>query len=156
MHQLATVLRGFAAGLYLCLAYLQLLLGGATFRHRVGHLTARLQECLMEGYLRLLLLRFGYLETRLYLPVKEQRLREAADEVEQQLRGVDYLADVVRPRAAGGEFQRRVEPRARHLGVAERGPQLILGAAHVGARGQRLEADGRGGVHSDGFCIGVC
>ena len=156
MHQLAAVLRGFAAGFHLRLADLQLLLGGAAFGHRIGHFAARLQECLMEGYLRLLLLRFGYLETRLYLPVKEQRLREAADEVEQQLGGVDYFADVVRPRAAGGDFQRRVELRARHLGVAERGPQLIFGTAHIGARGQRLEADGRGGVHSDGFCIGVC
>ena len=155
MHQLAAVLRGFAAGLHLCLANLQLLLGGAAFRHRIGHLAASLQECLFEGYLRLLLLRFGHLEARFDLPVKEQRLCEAADEVEQQLRGVGHLADVVRPRAAGGEFQRGVELRARHLGVAERGPQLILGAAHIGARSQRLEADRRGGVHSDGFCIGT-
>ena len=134
--------------LYVLLVYLHLLLvddallgTGVISQQGIAHLVASLQDGLLEGVQRLLLLSLGHLQSGHYLSVLEDGLRQRTDSRQEPLTGVDDgTAQGVGEHSRSTDINVGIEARTGCLHVIEALCQLHLGSMDVGTVAEQLDA----------------
>ena len=113
---------------------------GLHLRKSVIHLTARIEQSLLKGELRLFLLGFGYLQLCNVQAFIKQRLRQCPHSGKQQLAGIDnHIPGRVCPACRTAQRDGRIKRRTCRIGTVKGRRQRKFRTLYVRTTGKELQ-----------------